>query len=50
MAPRIIGGNAVTSPLRGWGIDAISDAIELDSVKIKKLGRDICLEGEVKRN
>ncbi len=46
IAPKIIGGrNAVTS-VEGKGIEKVSQAIELEDVKIEMLGRDILVTGK----
>ncbi len=48
IAPKIIGGRAAKTPVEGAGRTAMSKAIELASLKFRRFGPDVALEGEVK--
>lgn len=48
IAPKIIGGTGAPGPVGGLGVDDPAEAVELERVKIKRLGTDFCLEGYIK--
>lgn len=50
IAPKIIGGREAPGPVGGTGADDPSEAIELEMVKVRRLGTDILIEGYVKDN
>ena len=49
VAPKIIGGSGAPGPYGGYGIDSLSDAVELEDLVVRKLGSDLMVEGYVKR-
>lgn len=48
IAPKIIGGSEAPGPVGGFGVDDPAEAMELDRVKVRRLGKDFCLEGYLK--
>jgi len=48
IAPKIIGGSEAPGPVGGLGVDDPAEAMELDQVKVRRLGKDFCLEGYLK--
>ena len=48
IAPKIFGGEKAKTPVEGKGIARIRDALSLEELQTKVLGRDILLEGKVK--
>jgi len=48
IAPKIIGGREAPGPVGGQGVDDLSEAAELDRVKVSRLGPDLCIEGYLK--
>jgi diaminohydroxyphosphoribosylaminopyrimidine deaminase/5-amino-6-(5-phosphoribosylamino)uracil reductase len=49
IAPKIFGGQKARSPIRGAGIEQVTDALQLDSLQVQRLGDDVYLSGRVKR-
>jgi diaminohydroxyphosphoribosylaminopyrimidine deaminase/5-amino-6-(5-phosphoribosylamino)uracil reductase len=49
-APKIIGGAHSRSMVGGTGISKISDAISLNDIHYKRLGRDILVEGYINKH
>jgi len=45
VAPKIIGGRDAKTSVEGSGIEKISRAIKLKNISVKKIGRDLILEG-----
>ena len=45
VAPTIIGGKGAPSPVGGSGVEMMADALELERVRWKRLGRDILITG-----
>jgi len=45
IAPKILGGSAAPSPVGGAGIEKMEDAIMLKNIRVKKVGKDIMIEG-----
>ncbi|HXD85845.1 MAG TPA: bifunctional diaminohydroxyphosphoribosylaminopyrimidine deaminase/5-amino-6-(5-phosphoribosylamino)uracil reductase RibD [Urbifossiella sp.] len=45
VAPKIIGGEAAPSPVKGIGIDRIADALRLSDLEIATSGEDVYLHG-----
>ena len=45
MAPLLIGGNASHGPIGDIGVSTIADALKLDSIKFRKSGVDIVVDG-----
>jgi diaminohydroxyphosphoribosylaminopyrimidine deaminase/5-amino-6-(5-phosphoribosylamino)uracil reductase len=45
IAPKIIGGSEAPGPVGGFGVDTPAEAPELERVKMRRLGKDFCLEG-----
>ncbi len=48
IAPKIFGGAAAKSPVRGLGVELPAQCAQLQNVTVTQLGADILLEGEVK--
>ncbi len=48
IAPKIIGGREAPGPVGGLGFDDPSEALELERVRVSRLGADICIEGYIK--
>jgi len=49
IAPRIIGGRDAVTPVEGMGAARVADAIEVEEVRMKRFGRDILVEGTIRR-
>ncbi len=47
IAPKIIGGENAKTPVEGQGIRLMDNAIELENTKIKKVGKDHIIYGDV---
>ena len=45
VAPTIIGGASAPSPVGGTGVEMMADALELERVRWKRLGRDMLITG-----
>jgi diaminohydroxyphosphoribosylaminopyrimidine deaminase/5-amino-6-(5-phosphoribosylamino)uracil reductase len=48
IAPKIIGGSEAPGPVGGFGVDDPAEAMDLERVKVRRLGKDFCLEGYLK--
>jgi diaminohydroxyphosphoribosylaminopyrimidine deaminase/5-amino-6-(5-phosphoribosylamino)uracil reductase len=48
IAPKIIGGSEAPGPVGGFGVDDPNDAVELERVKVRRMGKDFCFEGYFK--
>lgn len=49
IAPKIIGGNTAKTPVGGLGIAHIKDAIALHNVNVQLFGKDIMIEGYIRK-
>jgi diaminohydroxyphosphoribosylaminopyrimidine deaminase/5-amino-6-(5-phosphoribosylamino)uracil reductase len=49
IAPKIIGGAVAVSAVSGKGVKRISDAVEVQNMKVNKIGADILITGRIKR-
>ena len=49
IAPKLFGGQKARSPIRGAGIEQVTDALQLDGLQMQRLGDDIHVSGRVKR-
>jgi diaminohydroxyphosphoribosylaminopyrimidine deaminase/5-amino-6-(5-phosphoribosylamino)uracil reductase len=49
IAPKISGGKAAPSPIGGTGLAAMTDALQLQQVKIEQIGADVLVEGTIVR-
>jgi diaminohydroxyphosphoribosylaminopyrimidine deaminase/5-amino-6-(5-phosphoribosylamino)uracil reductase len=47
IAPKIIGGRGAVTSVEGKGVEKISQAIELEDVKVEMIGKDILVSGAV---
>jgi diaminohydroxyphosphoribosylaminopyrimidine deaminase/5-amino-6-(5-phosphoribosylamino)uracil reductase len=47
IAPKIIGGRSAVTPVEGSGVDKIGDAMEFESIRIRRFGGDIMIEAGV---
>lgn len=47
IAPKIIGGRWAVTSVEGKGVEKVSQAIELEDVKVEMLGKDILVSGAV---
>ena len=45
VAPMVIGGASAPSPVGGTGVEMMADALELERVRWKRLGRDMLITG-----
>jgi diaminohydroxyphosphoribosylaminopyrimidine deaminase/5-amino-6-(5-phosphoribosylamino)uracil reductase len=45
VAPKIIGGAASKTPVSGWGVHYMNQALMLEQVEMRMFDNDICLEG-----
>ena len=45
VAPTIIGGERAPTPVRGFGVERMADALRLERVEVVKLGRDVAVIG-----
>jgi diaminohydroxyphosphoribosylaminopyrimidine deaminase/5-amino-6-(5-phosphoribosylamino)uracil reductase len=48
IAPKLIGGHVAPGPFRGEGIHRIDDALQLQDVRLERLGQDIKVIGYIK--
>jgi diaminohydroxyphosphoribosylaminopyrimidine deaminase/5-amino-6-(5-phosphoribosylamino)uracil reductase len=48
IAPKIIGGRNAVSAVGGEGVSNIKDALEIENMKVKKIGADLLIHGEIK--
>ncbi len=48
IAPQLVGGSSAPTPLEGWGVETMSEALQLHSIEIQRFGSDIFLEGYLK--
>lgn len=48
IAPKIIGGQDAPGPVGGLGVEDLSEAAELERVKVNRLGPDLLVEGYLK--
>ncbi len=46
-APIIIGGNKAASSCGGGGIKQLSGAFRLDKMTVRRIGNDLCIEGDI---
>ena len=49
VTPKVIGGGAIHNPIEGWGVQDMSQCLELDDVQIQTFGDDVCIEGYIRR-
>lgn len=49
ISPKLFGGSSAKTPIGGMGVELPSDAFEIVSPEIKKIGDDFLIEGEVKK-
>lgn len=49
IAPKIIGGRRSLTPVEGEGIKDLREAIKLTEMKVRKVGEDLLVEGEVSK-
>lgn len=47
IAPKIFGGNLAKTPVGGYGIDEVYNAIKITNKEVYTIGEDIVIEGEV---
>jgi diaminohydroxyphosphoribosylaminopyrimidine deaminase/5-amino-6-(5-phosphoribosylamino)uracil reductase len=47
VAPKILGGEKALTPVGGNGIDAMKDAIDVNSMTVRRIGEDFCIEGYI---
>lgn len=47
MAPKIVGGEDGKTPISGWGVSSMHEALSLEEVSIRTFETDVCLEGYV---
>lgn len=49
IAPKLIGGEMSKTPVGGRGIENLANGFHLDNLRYKRVGRDILIEGYIKR-
>ena len=49
IAPKLFGGQKARSPIRGAGIEQVTDALQLENLHVQRLGDDVYFSGRVKR-
>lgn len=49
IAPKLFGGQKARSPIRGAGVEQVTDALQLESLQVQRLGDDVYVSGRVKR-
>ena len=47
IAPMLVGGRNAPTPVEGSGVAAISQAIPLDSLRVRRFGTDLAVEGSI---
>jgi len=50
IAPKLVGGTAVRSPVAGEGIEQMAAAWTLDGMEVRQVGPDVYIHGRVVRN
>jgi diaminohydroxyphosphoribosylaminopyrimidine deaminase/5-amino-6-(5-phosphoribosylamino)uracil reductase len=45
IAPKLLGGRDAPTPLEGTGAERMSEAIQLEEVRVKRFGQDLMIEG-----
>ena len=50
VAPKVVGGRAAPSPVRGLGCDRLADALQLEGLVVESLGQDVYLRGRVRNS
>jgi diaminohydroxyphosphoribosylaminopyrimidine deaminase/5-amino-6-(5-phosphoribosylamino)uracil reductase len=45
VAPKLVGGKDAPTPLEGAGAESMSEAIQLEMVRMRRIGRDLLIEG-----
>jgi diaminohydroxyphosphoribosylaminopyrimidine deaminase/5-amino-6-(5-phosphoribosylamino)uracil reductase len=48
IAPKILGGSSAPTAVGGEGIRTMEEAIDLQGLTIKKLGKDLMIQGYIK--
>jgi diaminohydroxyphosphoribosylaminopyrimidine deaminase/5-amino-6-(5-phosphoribosylamino)uracil reductase len=46
VAPLVVGGASARTPVEGAGVATISDALELNDVRVERFGDDILIVGD----
>jgi diaminohydroxyphosphoribosylaminopyrimidine deaminase/5-amino-6-(5-phosphoribosylamino)uracil reductase len=49
VAPKIIGGKDAVSVVGGTGVKKISEALNVENMKVKKIGRDLLITGRIRK-
>ena len=47
VAPKLVGGNDPKTPVTGWGVQFMTQAIVLEEQEVRLFGDDVCVEGYV---
>lgn len=47
IAPKLVGGNEPKTPVTGWGVQFMTQAIVLEEQEVRLFGDDVCIEGYV---
>ena len=47
VAPKMVGGNDPKTPVTGWGVQFMTQAIVLEEQEVRLFGDDVCIEGYV---
>lgn len=49
ISPKLFGGTTAKTPVEGSGIKEVAECLELDEIRMTQLGKDVLLEGDVKK-
>ncbi len=49
IAPKLFGGSAAATPTAGTGIAAVSDALRINELEMRRVGEDMYVHGRVRR-
>jgi diaminohydroxyphosphoribosylaminopyrimidine deaminase/5-amino-6-(5-phosphoribosylamino)uracil reductase len=47
IAPKIVGGRSAPTPVEGEGLAAVSQAVALDALRVRRFGPDLAIEGRI---
>jgi len=48
-APKILGGREAPTAVEGMGVRSLDEAINLQNIRVRRFGEDVCIEGYVER-
>jgi diaminohydroxyphosphoribosylaminopyrimidine deaminase / 5-amino-6-(5-phosphoribosylamino)uracil reductase len=47
IAPKLVGGSSAPSPMQGYGLASMKDALHLKNMRRELIGEDTLIEGEI---